>query len=67
MKRLQRQLVLNKAEDWRAAYCWGVVPEGDSLTLAPGAGSFAYGVWIAGKRGFPGAGCPWTAGWPRIA
>ena len=45
MKRLQRQLVLNKAEDWRAAYCWGVVPEGDSLTLAPGARRGVICLW----------------------
>ena len=54
MKRLQRQLVLNKAEDWRAAYCWGVVPEGDSLTLAPGARRGVICLWglDSGEKGF---------------
>ncbi len=54
MKRLQRQLVLNKAEDWRAAYCWGVVPEGDGLTLAPGARRGVICLWglDSGETGF---------------
>ncbi len=37
MEQLHRQLVLNKAEDWQPSYLWRLVPQGDGLTLAPGA------------------------------
>ena len=33
MEQLHRQLVLNKAEDWQACYCWGIESLGDGLTL----------------------------------
>ncbi len=54
MKRLHRQLVLNKREDWRTLYRQGVIPEGDGLTLAPGArdGVICLCRLDSGEKGF---------------
>ena len=54
MKRLQKQLVLNKGEDWRSPYRLGVIPDGDGLTLAQGARKGVlclYGL-DSGEKGF---------------
>ena len=63
MKRLQKQLVLNKGEDWRSPYRLGVIPDGDGLTLAQGArkACFAFTDWIAEKKDSAGGGYLWIA------
>lgn len=54
MNRLHTQLVLNKREDWRALYLARVIPDGDGLTLAPGAqsGAICLGRLDSGEKGY---------------